>query len=404
VTNLTATAPVQVDLPAEGTAPAKRIRATTLAAAGEPGVGLRGATFGGGVEYRETRAARRNVAAVDRTARSETLVVETQPGLGAIQKADFKGNVRFTDPPDFVAQAQHGIYDLARDRLSLLPAAGQPGPASPTVTDANVSVAARTITFSLSTRELEADTAVRSTIDTKNRKGRGGAATRVPAMLADDEPVNVTSNRLVYSGAVASAVYTGKVTLWQGTDTTIKADTITIDDRSGNLTADGNATTAFVFVETDRKTGAKRRESTTGSAARFEYDDGRRMATYTGTAHVQGPTGDVTGEKIELTLQAEGNELERAEAFGANGAVQVREGDRLAKGAHLTYTAADERYVLVGAPVEIIEARKGTCTLTLGTTATFNRATEQVSVTGTVGGRIPATSRTLTACPPELIR
>lgn len=404
VTSLSAAAPVQVDLPGEGTAPAKRIRSASLFASGEPGQGLRTATFGGGVEYRETRAARRNAPAIDRTAKSDSLAVETQPGLGAIQKADFRGNVRFTDPPDFVAQAQQGIYDLTRDRLDLMPAAGLPGPPSPTVTDGNVAVSARTIQFSLTSRELTAETTVRSTIDPKSRKGRGGSAAKTPSMLAGDEPVNVTSNRLVYKGAASAAVYTGTVTLWQGNDTTVKGDTIAIDDRTGNLTAQGNATTAFVFEETDRRTGAKRRESTTGSAATFSYDDGKRMATYTGSAHMTGPQGDVVGERIELYFRPDVNELERAEAYGANGSVRVRESNRIAKGAHLTYTAADERYLLVGTPVEIVEERKGTCTLAVGATATFNRATERAEVVGSVSGRIPMRTETLKSCPAELVR
>jgi lipopolysaccharide transport protein LptA len=400
VTSLTANDRVQVDLPAEGTAPAKTIRSTALQAAGADGSGLQSATFGGGVEYRETRAAAGNAAAVDRTARSVTLAVETQPGLGAIQKADFRGNVTFTDPPDFTAEAQRGIYHVAQDRLELMPAEGQPGPASPTVTDGRVSVAARTVQFSLATRGMAAETNVRSTIQpAKKKAGSGG---RLPSMLAQDEPVNVTSNRLDYTGAKSAAVYSGSVTLWQGADTTIKAATISIDDQSGNLTATENVATAFVFEQTDRKTGTKRRESTTGTADTFEYVDAKRLATYTGNAHIRGPQGDVTGAKIELFMKANTNELERAEAYGANGEVQVREGKRIAKGSHLTYTASNDTYLMVGTPVEVTEEKNGTCTLTLGATVTFNRTTEHAKVEGR--GKTQMQSQTLKACPAELKR
>jgi len=159
-----------------------------------------------------------------------------------------------------------------------------------------------------------------------------------------------------------------------------------------------------MFEETDRKTKAKRRESTTGTAHTFTYDDAKRTATYTGNAHMKGPQGDVTGERIVLTLEPKVNELERAEAFGANGAVQVREGNRLAKGSHLTYTAADERYVLTGAPAEIIEEREGSCTLTVGASATFNRATESAQVVGSTRGHLPMRTEKLETCPPELRR
>ncbi|MEX1127510.1 MAG: hypothetical protein WEB50_02970, partial [Vicinamibacterales bacterium] len=65
VTNLTANERVQVDLPADGQSPAKRIKAASLMAVGAPGAGLQTATFAGGVEYVETRAAGRGVAAVN---------------------------------------------------------------------------------------------------------------------------------------------------------------------------------------------------------------------------------------------------------------------------------------------------------------------------------------------------
>ena len=310
--------------------------------------------------------------------------------------------MRFTDPPDVEAQAQQGIYDIARERLDLSPAPGLPGPPSPTVTDGNVTVAARTIQFSLGSGELTAETNVRSTIDPRNRKK--GSTAKVPSMLDDDEPVNVTSNRLEYKGEGSPAVYTGAATLWQGADTTIKADSIAVDETTGNLTARGKATTSFLFEEADPKSGQKKRQSTTGTAETFAYDDNKRIATYTGKARMTGPQGDVNGEQILLYLKPEVNELERAEATGANGTVTVRESNRIAEGAHLVYTSADERYVMTGTPVKIVEERNGTCTQTTGTSATFNRASESAEVLGLASGRIPARNEALKACPPELRR
>jgi hypothetical protein len=94
--------------------------------------------------------------------------------------------------------------------------------------------------------------------------------------------------------------------------------------------------------------------------------------------------------------------LERVEAYGANGQVQVTEGKRIAKGSHLTYTAADDLYLMIGTPVEIVEEKNGTCTQTLGGTARFNRSTDQASVDGM--GNIPMRSLTLKACPAGLGR
>ena len=65
-------------------------------------------------------------------------------------------------------------------------------------------------------------------------------------MLAQDKEVNVTSNRLVYTAA--GATYTGDAKLWQD-KTTVKGATILIDEKTGNLTASGGATTVFMFDE-----------------------------------------------------------------------------------------------------------------------------------------------------------
>ncbi len=389
MTGLSANESVQVDLPAEKNSPAKRIRSATLVATGAPEGGLRQATFGGKVEYREVQAGRRNVAAVDRTARSESLIIDTQPGLGPIEKADFHGNVKFIDAPSVVGEAQRGIYYLDRNRIELMPSDGDPGP-SPLLNDGKISVSARTINFTLGTRELEAETRVRSTIlAQKDAAPAGGAPPgstgKVPSLLKDDEPVNVTSNRLAYKGDTSTATYTGNVKLWQGTETTIKGDTIVLDDKNGNLTANGNVTTLMTLDEVNKETGEKKRTESTGKSEAFVYNDARRVATYTIKAQVQGPEGHVTAGKIDLFLKPTGtNELDRAEAYGSTtDMVNVREGVRLATGTHLTYTAADEQYLMIGTPVTTYEDQKdGTCNVGAGSSVRFFRG----SVKGQMAG------------------
>src|SRR5690606_22271687 len=77
VTGLTASEQVQVDLPADGATPGRRIRSASLVARGAEGAGLQAADFTGNVEYRESRAARGSVAAVNRTASAARLAVKT---------------------------------------------------------------------------------------------------------------------------------------------------------------------------------------------------------------------------------------------------------------------------------------------------------------------------------------
>jgi lipopolysaccharide export system protein LptA len=402
VMNLNANENVQVDLPPEGDAPAKRIRSATLTAIGAPGHGLQNATFGGNVEYRETRAARGNLPAVDRVARSQTLIVATKPGFGAIEQADFHGNVHFTDGPDVSADATRAIYHVDRDQIDLSPS-NDPGPASPRVSDGRVTVEAREIEFSLSTRKLKADTKIRSSMLPQQKSaaapagatapGRRGAASppapapgtgsqaRVPSMLKGDQPVTITSNRLEYDGAAGHAVYSGNARLWQS-DTKINGDTIVVDDKTGNLEARTNVRTEMPLEEVDQKTGVRKSTPSIGEAENFVYDDAKRLATYTGKAHMVGPQGDVTAEKLELFLVNGSNELERGEGDGANGAVFVKEGARVATGARLTYTAKDEKYLMTGTPVEAVENTPPDCKKSVGAVLTFHRAVDSVKMTG----------------------
>jgi hypothetical protein len=190
VTNLTANENVQVDLPSENNGTAKRIRSAALVANGTPEAGLRTARFTGKVDYQESRPARRNITAIDRRATSESLQLETKPGLGAIEKADFRGNVEFRDA-DVSAKAPRGVYHVERDRIELMPSEGDPG-LPPTVEDARISVGARTIEFTLGTRDMSADTKVRSTL--KQQKAGSKQQAKVPSVLKQDAPIYVTAN------------------------------------------------------------------------------------------------------------------------------------------------------------------------------------------------------------------
>lgn len=380
LTNLNANENVQVDLPPENNGPAKRIRSAALVANGTPEAGLTTASFTGKVDYRETRAARRNLAAIDRHATSESLQIETKPGLGAVDKADFRGNVEFKDA-DVTAKAPRGVYHVERDRIELMPSDGDPG-LPPTVEDAKISVGARTIEFTLSTRDLSADTKVRSTL---KQKAGGKQQAKVPSVLKQDEPINVTANKLRYQGSASKAVYSGNVVMWQEKDSgTIKGDTLTLDDKTGNLEVDGNVVTNFTLQETDKETGQKKQTPTIGRAKTFVFDDKRRLGTYTGNAQLDGPQGNLTAHKIEIFLKPNENEVERLEAYAGEQPVKIKEGKRTATGTHLTYTASDDKYLMIGTPVEAIEEQedKVNCQVSHGTSIEFYRGKEMGQLTG----------------------
>ena len=396
VQQLAANQRVQLDLPAEDEAPARRINSNALQGTGGAN-GLRDATFTGAVEYHETQAASGKRSAIDRTAHADRLDATLKPGLGAPEAAVFRGRARIVDGQ---TTAEAGVVNYAPDKnaMTLETPAGVAG-ATPNVADERVTIFARLIELTLDPRKLTAKGGVKSVLKDQGNKSerpesdntRNPEAPRVqttarrkPAILTDTEPVNVTAAELQYDAQLAKGVYTGGARLWQG-ETTVQGDTIEIDDETGNLAAHGQARTRMMLQQTDAKTKTIETVESIGSADDFVYDDGSRRATYTSKAHLTGPQGDVSAKKIELYLDEDGRTLDRAEAYED---VAARlQGGQQAFGARLTYFAADERYKMTGAPVKILEIVEGGCRETVGASLTFTRSTDTISVVGTEGNR-----------------
>ena len=421
VTNLAANENVQVDLPADGETPARRIRSTSLLATGAQGI--EAATFAGNVEYRESRAPRGKLAEINRTANSDRLDVKTKPGFGDLETATFHNKVHFTDGTRTAADAPTAVYSIAQDRLDLSPGAGDTG-LGPHVSDGRISVDARSIQMGLGSQKMRADTNVRSVMmPQKGKAGRGTSgqpvpgdtdAVKVPSLLKQTEPVNVRSNRLDYDGANSLATYEGNASLWQDV-TTIKADKIVVEDKTGNLRATTNVVTTMALTEPEDKAAPGKPAAPKADAAKpastadkpavqptitkadeLLYEDAKHRAIYTGQAHMTGPSGDVTADKIELFLAEEGGELERAEA---DGNVVTRQETRRAYGKHLTYIAKDAIYTMTGTPVKLYDQTPTNCRITESTTLVLDRALNTSTATGnnTAGQR----TRTEPVCPSE---
>jgi lipopolysaccharide export system protein LptA len=217
------------------------------------------------------------------------------------------------------------------------------------------------------------------------KKGQNTTDTKVPSMLKSDQPVNVVGDELDYDGPASKATYTGNALLWQG-DTSVKGASITIDDKSGDLSATGPVTTTSLLEQSDKKndqsdkTNKKERVRSVATAETFKYEEAQRRAAYAGDAHLTGPQGDITAERIDLYLKPSGSEVDRAEAFAAEaGTVAIREQNRKTVGARLTYTSADDRYVIVGKPAMNTDACGNETT---GATLTFVKATDTITVDG----------------------
>lgn len=379
-TALTARENVELTFPAERGAPARTIRAQTLEGKGEPGRGLTGARFSGNVQFRERGPE------IVREARSAVLEAALAPGLSGIEDAIFSGAVCFTDGKmtatattcvtdgKMTATAATARYGVTEGTLAL--SGTEPGLATPRVVNEQLTVTAAQIDITLSGPHVRATGAVKSELSpTKSREAPGTSReSKRPSMLKADQPVIVTADELTYDAPAATASYVGNAQLYQG-DTFVKGNSILIDDDTGDLTAMGSVTTA-IALEQEGKDKQKERVRTVASASEFKYEEAARRATYTGDAHVIGPQGDLTAARIELYLKPSGDELERAEAYGD---VTLRDQNRKTTGDRMTYFSGDERYVVTGTPVTIVDECGRDTT---GRTLTFYRATDRIVVDG----------------------
>jgi len=369
---------VQLTLPPEADLPTRTVRATTLDAKGEAGKGLTRAVFSGGVQYRERSAT------VGRGANSGDLDMTLEGGMGAISDATFLHAVRFVDG-SMTALAAEAKYNVHGGTVALRGV--EPGTTGPHVENEKIVVDATTIDMTLDGPKMQAAGNVRSTLQPppQPKPGETASDVKMPAMLKQDQPVQVLAATLDYNGTTSKATYAGGARLFQG-DTSIKGETIAIDNKAGNLTASGGVTTTTILetatgtrtAKADDKNakGAKERTPSIATAKDLRYEDASRHLTYTGNAHMSGPAGDMTASRIELYLKPSGDELDRAEAYDN---LTLREQNRETKGSKMVYTTDNETYVITGTPVKIVDQCQRE---TVGRTLTFNKGTDSVIVDG----------------------
>jgi lipopolysaccharide export system protein LptA len=357
---------VMLTFPPEPGAAGRTIRAATLDAKGEAGKGLTRALFAGGVQYRERGAD------VDRAVNAGTLDVGLKPAMSAIDDAKFAHAVKFEEGK-MAAQAAAVHYDIDKGILAL--SGKEPGMLVPHVVTEQITVDAVTIDVTLAGPKLKAAGNVRSTLKPASaRAGEAANDVKMPAMLKQDQPVLVIGENMDYDGNTSKGTYTGSARLIQA-ETSVKGDTVVIDNKAGNLSANGNVVTTTVLEQTDKDKKTSR-SSSIATARDFAYDDAARRMTYTQDAHMSGPDGDMTAVRILLFLKPSGDELERAEAYEG---VVLREQSRETKGSKLIYTTASETYVVTGAPVKIVDQCRRE---TVGRTLTFNKGADSIVVDG----------------------
>ncbi|HEV3061601.1 MAG TPA: LptA/OstA family protein [Vicinamibacterales bacterium] len=370
---------VQLMFPAEGTTPGRTIQATQIDAKGDAGQGLTRATFIGAVSFRERGPD------IDRAAKSAQLEVGMKPGMTTIDEARFLHAVHFEEGR-LAAIAASAKYDTAKGTLELT--GSEPGTTTPRAVTDRIAVDATRIDIVLEGPQVKAAGTVKSTLQPANSANStnptnptnpaGSSDVKLPSMLKQDQPVTVLADTLSYDGGASTALYTGNARLFQ-VDTTIKGDTITVDEKRGDLAASGHAIMTTIR-EQENKDKKKERVQSTGTSTDLKYEDAPRRLTYTGSAHLVGPEGDMSASKIELYLKPGGDDVERAEGYaGPDDKLTLREPTRTTTGSRLTYTSDKETYVVTGLPATVIDqcGRENT-----GKTLTLVKSTDTIVADG----------------------
>jgi lipopolysaccharide transport protein LptA len=361
-TALDAAGRVELNLPAEKGTAARTITAESLNAKGDDVKGLTSALFSGKVVFRERGAD------LDRSATSEQLQVALKPGFSAIDDANFLRPVQFVDGK-MTARAARGRYALAAGTLAL--SGAEPGVPRPNVRDDRINIDADAVDIVLEGPRVDARGSVRTAVQPSENDDRSKTA----SMFKKDQPVNVTADVLNYDGAAERAVYSGNAQLFQA-ETTIKGSRITVDNSTGDLTAAGEPVVTTAVLMQTAKDGSKERTTANAKSKELLYQESDRRATYLGDAYLNGPQGELRAPKIELYLKPSGDEVERVEAYEA---VTLTEPRRKTNGDRLTYTSADEKYVITGKPFKLVYECSGT---TEGRSLTYLKGAERIVVDG----------------------
>jgi LPS export ABC transporter protein LptC len=417
---------IRFDLPVTEKGRASSIQARTFDANGTAGAGLTSATFADDVVFREEGSS----GAPARAARSRTLDLSLEND--EVTTAVFRGGVSFEDR-GLAACAGQIRYSPQGGSLSL---SGADAGRGPRASDDKVAIAADAIDVTLQDTKIDARTNVK-TVLRPTRDARGDclprqeskdgkdddAESKLPGLLKENAPINVNADRLSYAGSGGAAVYTGNAALWQGQDTSIRADELRLDQAKGDLLASGSARATLMLSG----------KPSTGRADVIRYEDATRVVTYEsrkppagrgraaprpagpapargstqaaaparGTtqsaapargatptaapvpagpapAQLVGPEGELRAWRIEAVLAADAGRADRLEAYDG---VTLRVQTKRASGDRLTYFAEDERYVMTGtavAPVCVVDPNRAMT----GKILVFYRASDKVLVDG----------------------
>jgi len=376
LTRLDARDRVIVKLPASGETPARTIRATTLTSIGDEKAGLKAARFDTNVVFEEPKGGRDGAP---RKGTSQSLQLTLNGSLDAIEKAEFRQNVVFTDA-DLTARADFAEYREAQGMLNLRQV-DKPGSRIPSATDPKVQVNGLAIDLNTTNHNVKANGDVRTVTKPDPQSGKKGQT----GLFNDKEPVIGLSDAFEYNHESGQAVYTGsakaQARVIQGKSEVI-GDEVRVNDDTQNLDATGKVSTTFEMVVDSAKPSANTKPTEYHvTAVSFHYDDAKRTAKYDGDlVSMKSTDGNTEGKSITLTLAAEGRTLEKLHAEGM--VWSQMSGGYESVGNTLDYDAPTDIYILDGKPGRVKappqQKNDTNCPVTVGLRLELNRQTGAV--------------------------
>jgi lipopolysaccharide export system protein LptA len=337
----------------------------------------------------------------DRVSTSDSVDAAFFP-QGGIESITQKGNVTYSDnqPAEKRVQAwaNAGRYTPADHILVLT--------GSPRVANGGMATTADAIRINRATGEALAEGDVKSTYSELKEQPDG-------ALLAASSPIHVTAHRMTANNSPAAlATYTGSARLWQDANV-IEAPSIQFDRDHRSVVAEGTsakpAQTVLVQIEKpvaskpDTQPAAKtlslgRSSPITITAKRLTYVDSDRKVHYEGGVLARGADFTASSRTADVYLlphsQTAGKQAlsapGRLDRMVAEGEVVIQQPSRHAQGQTLTYTAADDKFVLTGGPPSIFDAEQGKIT---GVSLTFFRRDDRVLVEGEGSTPVVTTTR-----------
>ncbi len=328
----------------------KTIRAPRFDATFYPDGKLQACVAVGGVEM-VAEPSLPNLGRPPRKTTSARAEADFDAGRGDLTRVVQIGDVTFEEGPRR-ARAERATFIRAQEVIELR---GESQP--PVVWDDDARAEARELDLSTTRRSHVARGEVRTTYYDARRAGSAGFFGQPGA------PVFITAREA--RAAPDRAVFTGDARCWQD-DSFARGDRLELFKADRRLTVTGQVSTAFyrpARPPTGKSaTGGSPASSDApvfGAAQAFTYSDAERRARYAGAVTLTQGDATLTADTVDVDLAARENRLERLTAVG--NAVIIQPGRR-ATGDVARYTAADDRYVVIGNLARVEDAERGVST------------------------------------------